>query len=86
MKKVVSKFIGVIIPLFFLQRRYKFRATTVFLFNIAVPLGFTAEENWIYLFHDQALPLEGITARPVHAMLSAPWGIPWEDILVLQDG
>jgi RsiW-degrading membrane proteinase PrsW (M82 family) len=79
-------FIGVIIPLFFLQRRYKFRATRIFLFNIAVALGFTAEENWIYLFHDQALPLEGITGTPVHAMLSAPWGIPWEDILVLQDG
>jgi RsiW-degrading membrane proteinase PrsW (M82 family) len=51
-----------------------------------VALGFTTEENWIYLFHDQALPLEGITGTPVHAMLSAPWGIPWEDILVLQDG
>lgn len=68
------KFIGVIIPLFFLQRRYKFRATTVFVFTIAVALGFTAEENWIYLFHDQALPLERIIGTPVHAMFSAPWG------------
>ncbi|MBK1989102.1 PrsW family intramembrane metalloprotease [Sphaerospermopsis aphanizomenoides BCCUSP55] len=68
------KFLGVFIPLFFLQRIYNLRATTVFLFTITVALGFTAEENWIYLFHGTALPLERIIGTPVHAMFSVPWG------------
>ena len=68
------KLLAVIAPTYYLQRRYRFRATSVFLFSIAVALGFTAEENWIYLFHGTASPLDRIIGTPVHAIFSAPWG------------
>ncbi|ARV57657.1 protease PrsW [Nostocales cyanobacterium HT-58-2] len=68
------KLAAVIIPTYYLQRRYRFRSTSIFLFSIAVALGFTAEENWIYLFHGTAPILERIISTPVHAMFSAPWG------------
>lgn len=64
----------VIAPTYYFQRRYRFRATTVFLFTIAVALGFTAEENWSYLFNGIASPLDRVIGTPVHAMFSAPWG------------
>jgi RsiW-degrading membrane proteinase PrsW (M82 family) len=68
------KLIAVILPISYLQRQYHLRATTVFLFTIAVALGFTAEETWIYLFHGTSSILERSIGTPVHAMFSAPWG------------
>ncbi|MGH7998399.1 MAG: PrsW family intramembrane metalloprotease [Brasilonema sp.] len=68
------KLVAVIVPTYFFQRRYRFRPTSVFLFSIAVALGFTAQENWIYLFHGTAPIFERIISTPVHAMFSAPWG------------
>nr|WP_230966691.1 PrsW family intramembrane metalloprotease [Nostoc commune] len=68
------KFVAVVVPIYYLQRKYRLRRSTVFLFTIAVALGFTAEENWIYLFYDTASILDRIIGMPVHAMFSAPWG------------
>ena len=68
------KFLAVILPLCYLQRHYHLRATTVFLFTIAVALGFTAEESWIYLSHGTSSILERSIGTPVHGMFSAPWG------------
>jgi len=68
------KLAAVVLAIFYLQRRYHLRATTVFLFTIAVALGFTAEENWIYLSHGTSSILERSIGTPVHAMFSAPWG------------
>lgn len=59
---------------YFQRRQYRLRRTTVFLFTIAVALGFTAEENWIYFVHNTASILERSLTTPVHAMFSAPWG------------
>ncbi|BAY22766.1 hypothetical protein NIES2100_25290 [Calothrix sp. NIES-2100] len=68
------KLVTVIIPTYYLQRRYQLRPSTVFLFTIAVALGFTAEENWIYFFYNTAPILDRTIGTPVHAMFSAPWG------------
>jgi RsiW-degrading membrane proteinase PrsW (M82 family) len=68
------KLVAVVVPICYLQRRYRLLQSTVFLFTIAVALGFTAEENWIYLFHDTASIFDRIIGTPVHAMFSAPWG------------
>ncbi|MBN3963556.1 PrsW family intramembrane metalloprotease [Nostoc sp. NMS8] len=68
------KLAAVFIPTYYLQRKYRLLHSTVFLFTIAVALGFTAEENWIYLFHDTASILDRAISTPVHAMFSAPWG------------
>ncbi|MEH2291237.1 PrsW family intramembrane metalloprotease [Nostoc sp.] len=68
------KFTAVFIPTFYLQRKYRLLHSTVFLFTIAVSLGFSAEENWIYLFHGTASIFERTIGTPVHAMFSAPWG------------
>ncbi len=68
------KFVAVIIPICYLQRKYQLRASSVFIFTIAVALGFTAQENWIYLFYGTASILNRVIGTPVHAMFSAPWG------------
>nr|WP_225225897.1 PrsW family intramembrane metalloprotease [Komarekiella delphini-convector] len=68
------KLIGVVVPTCYLQRRYRLLPATIFLFTIAVALGFTAQENWIYLFHGTASILDRSIGTPVHAMFSAPWG------------
>ncbi|MEH1935914.1 MAG: PrsW family glutamic-type intramembrane protease [Nostoc sp.] len=68
------KLAAVVVPTCYLQRRYRLLHSTVFLFTIAVALGFTAEENWIYLFHGTASILDRTIGTPVHAMFSAPWG------------
>ncbi|BDI14997.1 hypothetical protein ANSO36C_07990 [Nostoc cf. commune SO-36] len=68
------KLAAVFIPTYYLQRTYRLLQSTVFLFTIAVALGFTAEENWIYLFHGTASILDRTIGMPVHAMFSAPWG------------
>ncbi|MBW4676477.1 MAG: PrsW family intramembrane metalloprotease [Desmonostoc geniculatum HA4340-LM1] len=68
------KLAAVVIPTYYLQRSYRLLLSSVFLFTIAVALGFTAEENWIYLFHGTASILDRTIGTPVHAMFSAPWG------------
>lgn len=68
------KFAGVIIPICYFQRSYRLRPITVFMFTLAVALGFTAEENWLYWFHGTAPILERIISTPVHSMFVAPWG------------
>ncbi|MHC5935922.1 PrsW family intramembrane metalloprotease [Nostoc sp.] len=68
------KLAAVVVPTCYLQRRYRLLHSTVFLFTIAVALGFTAEENWIYLFQGTASIFERTIGTPVHAMFSAPWG------------
>jgi len=68
------KFIAVLTLLWYLQLSYKLRATTAFFFAIAVSLGFTAQENWLYLYHGESSILERIISTPVHAIFSAPWG------------
>ncbi|GAA6621830.1 PrsW family intramembrane metalloprotease [Scytonema sp. NUACC26] len=71
------KLVAVIALTNYFQRQYRLRSSTVFLFCLAVSLGFTAEENWIYLFHGfQGMPsvVERLISTPVHIMFSAPWG------------
>jgi RsiW-degrading membrane proteinase PrsW (M82 family) len=68
------KLAAVIIPTIYLQRRYQLRASTIFLFTVAVALGFTAEENWIYFYRGTASIFDRSIGTPVHAMFSAPWG------------
>ncbi|MFN6515645.1 MAG: PrsW family intramembrane metalloprotease [Nostoc sp. CreGUA01] len=67
------KLAAVVVPIY-LQRRHGLPLSSVFLLTIAVALGFTAEENWIYLFHGTASIFERTIGTPVHAMFSAPWG------------
>lgn len=50
------------------------RSSSVFLFTIAVALGFTAEENCIYLANSTASIFDRLIGTPVHALFSAPWG------------
>ncbi len=68
------KLAAVFVPTYYLQRKYRLLHSSVFLFTIAVALGFTAEENWIYLFYDTGSILDRTIGTPVHAMFSAPWG------------
>ncbi|MDZ8261811.1 PrsW family intramembrane metalloprotease [Nostoc sp. ChiQUE01b] len=68
------KLAAVVVPSYYLQHKYRLLHSSVFLFTIAVSLGFTAEENWIYLFHGTASIFERTIGTPVHAMFSAPWG------------
>ncbi|MCX7595335.1 MAG: PrsW family glutamic-type intramembrane protease [Fischerella sp.] len=68
------KLVAVIIPCWYFQRRYRLRPSTIYLFTIVVALGFTAQENWIYLFNDTASIFERAIGTPVHAMFSVPWG------------
>ncbi|MDF5715926.1 MAG: PrsW family glutamic-type intramembrane protease [Rhizonema sp. NSF051] len=68
------KLMAVIVPTYYLQRRYQLRPSTIFLFTIAAALGFDAEESWIYLSYDTASILERLIGTPVHALLSSPWG------------
>ena len=64
-----SKLAGVVL---FQGSRPK-RTSSIFLFTIAIVLGFTAEENWVYLANGASI-LDRLIGTPVHAMLSAPWG------------
>ncbi|MEH2271110.1 MAG: PrsW family glutamic-type intramembrane protease [Nostoc sp.] len=68
------KLAAVVVPIYYLQRKYRLLQSSVFLFAIAVALGFTAEENWIYFFHGTASIFDRTIGTPVHAMFSAPWG------------
>jgi RsiW-degrading membrane proteinase PrsW (M82 family) len=68
------KLLAVIATNAYFQRRYRLPPSSVFLFTIAAALGFTAEENWIYIYHGTATILDRSIGTPVHAMFSAPWG------------
>lgn len=68
------KLLAVIIPYSCLQRQYQLSPSSIFLFTIAAALGFTAQENGIYLYFDTATVLDRSISTPVHAMFSAPWG------------
>jgi RsiW-degrading membrane proteinase PrsW (M82 family) len=61
-------------PICYFQRRYSLRTRTVFLLTIAVALGFTVEENFVYLYHNTSQIIDRLIGTPVHAMFSAPWG------------
>lgn len=56
------------------QRFTLSRPSTVFIFTIAVALGFTAEENCVYLANSTASSFDRLIGTPVHALFSAPWG------------
>ncbi len=68
------KLAAVVVLSWYFQRKYRLRPSTIFLFTIAVSLGFTAQENWLYLFNDTASIFERAIGTPVHAMFAAPWG------------
>ena len=67
------KLAAVFLPAWFFQKRYRLRRTSLFLFAIAVSLGFTALENCVYLNEDKSLILDRFISTPFHAMFSAPW-------------
>jgi len=72
-----SKLSGVVFTNLYLQRRHLWRPrqrSAVLLATIAVSLGFTAQENWVYFYHNAASVLERLIGTPVHAFFSAPWG------------
>jgi RsiW-degrading membrane proteinase PrsW (M82 family) len=68
------KLVAVVAPICYYQRKYQLRSSTIFLFTLAVALGFTAQENWVYLFYNTASILDRSIGTPVHAMFAAPWG------------
>lgn len=49
------------------------RCDPLLLYTIAIGLGFTAEENWVYLANGAAV-FDRLIGTPVHALFSAPWG------------
>ncbi len=67
------KLIAVVVPTYHLRRRHNLRSSTVFLFAVVVSLGFTAQENAVYVFNDTSSLVERIIGTPIHAMFSAPW-------------
>lgn len=67
------KLAAVFLPAWFFQRWYRLRRTSLFLFAIAVSLGFTALENCVYLNDDRGLVLERFISTPFQVMFSAPW-------------
>jgi len=49
-------------------------ATSIFIQTIAIALGFTAQENWVYLSNGVATALDRAIGTPIHAMFSAAFG------------
>ncbi len=68
------KLAAVVIPLQVLQVQSRFCTSSIFLFTIATALGFTVQENLIYLFGGTVSAVERLFFTPVQAVLSAPWG------------
>jgi RsiW-degrading membrane proteinase PrsW (M82 family) len=68
------KLAAVFFPIKYLLRPQKSTPSTIFLFAIAVALGFAAQENCIYLYYGTASISDRLIGTPVHAMFSAPWG------------
>ncbi len=72
-----SKFGGVVLFQYLKRMQGRSRPTrpsTIFLYTAAVTLGFTAEENWVYLTNETASILDRLVGTPVHLLFSAPWG------------
>ena len=72
-----SKLGGVVLSIRYLFKWNRMRPTrpsSVFFATTAVALGFTAEENWVYLSSGTASILDRLIGTPVHALFSAPWG------------
>ncbi|MBW4670592.1 MAG: PrsW family intramembrane metalloprotease [Cyanomargarita calcarea GSE-NOS-MK-12-04C] len=68
------KLAAVFLPIKYLLRPQKLTPSTIFLFALAVSLGFAAQENCIYLYYGTASISDRLIGTPVHAMFSAPWG------------
>ncbi len=60
------KLIAVVVPTYHLRHRHNLRSSTVFLFAVAVSLGFTAQENAVYVFNDTSSVIERNPLHPVH--------------------
>lgn len=56
------------------RREARSHSTTIFMWTIAIALGFTAEENLVYLANGMATVSDRAIGTPIHAMFSAPWG------------
>lgn len=69
----LCKFLAFIIPIYLFRWRFGNHKPEIFLFAIALCLGFTAHENWVFLSNDNATPFDRIISTPVHAMFAAPW-------------
>ncbi len=68
------KLAAVVIPLKFFSNQSRFCVGSIFLFTIVAALGFTAQENVVYLLANAAPTGERLILTPVQAILSAPWG------------
>lgn len=68
------KLAAVVIPTLYLKRYHYIRSSTILLCAIAVGLGFTAQENWVYFHNGIEAVLPRLIGTPVHAMFAAPWG------------
>jgi RsiW-degrading membrane proteinase PrsW (M82 family) len=68
------KFSSVFLFLSLKRSRQPPKRIEVFFLTAAVALGFTVEENWIYLANETASVLDRAIGTPVHWLFSAPWG------------
>ncbi|MDV2993065.1 MAG: hypothetical protein N4J56_002719 [Chroococcidiopsis sp. SAG 2025] len=70
------KLAGVITFLWLAGRRGNGRspALSIFIQTIAIALGFTAQESWVYLSNGVATVFERAIGTPIHAMFSAAFG------------
>ncbi|BAZ38164.1 hypothetical protein NIES4101_41000 [Calothrix sp. NIES-4101] len=67
------KLIAFFTPIWYFQGRYHFRLRTIFLLGVSVCLGFSTQENVVYVFYDPESLLDRIIGTPFHAFFSAPW-------------
>jgi hypothetical protein len=71
------KFSAVILPLWWLMRRYQqvpAQPSTVWLATIAVALGFAAQMNLVALWYQRAPVINLLLGLPMQAIFSAAWG------------
>jgi RsiW-degrading membrane proteinase PrsW (M82 family) len=61
------------LPVYYLQTRYFWGSQAIFLCAIAVCLGFSAQENVNYIFHDSELLFDRIIGTAFHLLFSTPW-------------
>jgi RsiW-degrading membrane proteinase PrsW (M82 family) len=61
------------LPVYCLQTRYSLGSSTIFLCAIAVCLGFAAQENVVYVFHDSESLFDRIIGTPFHILFSTSW-------------
>ncbi len=61
------------LPVYCLQARYSLGSPTIFLCAIAVCLGFAAQENVNYIFHDSELLFDRVIGTAFHLLFSTPW-------------